>query len=153
MKKTNVYSIHSVSWSFKSLITGVFLLAFMALSNLGTAQYTPPTPADVLPKLKAKDISVGIARVESKYWEDFIHNIPNNMDPNNHAVDYPRYMYNAWQFIILQADEPTFEMPTILALLYGVMHTDVDGTTTHSYGFYSKSWNKDYVDIVNKLKI
>ena len=153
MKKTNVYSLHSVSWSFKSLITGGFLLVFMALANLGTAQYTPPTPADVLPPLKSKDASVEIAKGESQKLIDFIHSIPNYTDPNNHATDAPRIKYNAWQFIILQAAEPTFDMPGILALLYPEMHTAPDGTATHAYGFYAKSWNSDYTEIVNKLKL
>ena len=152
MKKTNVYFSHSVSWSFKSLLTGAFLLGFMALANLGTAQLAAPTPADVLPPLKSKSECLKIAQDQSKILIDFIHTIPNMMDPNNHAVDAPRALYNAWQFISNEIAEPSFDMPLILAQLYGTMHTADDGTTTHSYGFFAKSWSKDYSDIVKLLK-
>jgi len=152
MKKTNVYFSHSVSWSFKSLLTGVFLLGFMALANLGTAQLAAPTPADILPPLVSKSEALKIAQDNSDKLIAFIHTIPNMMDPNNKAVDAPRALYNAWQFIINEIAEPTFDMPLILAQLYGIMHTQDDGTATHSYGFYAKSWSKDYTDIVNQLK-
>jgi hypothetical protein len=154
MKKTNVYFFHSVSCSLKSLITGFFLLVFTALAFHGSAQnYVPPTFTDVLPPLVTKARALEIAAQELAKQEAIIRTYPpNTSDPHDHALDPPRELYNGLNFIIVESAEPAFDLPQILGLLYGFMHTDNDGTTTRSYGFYTKSWNKYYTEIVNKLK-
>lgn len=144
MKKTNVYFFHSVSWSFKSLITGAFLLVFMAFANHGSAQLAAPTPQDVLPPLKDKADCVAIAQVESQKVSDAIKLDPQNMDL--------RMKWDAYAYIIMNAPEPTFDIYLLMAQMYGVIHKDNDGTTTHSYGFYAKSWNSVYREVVDKFK-
>lgn len=144
MKKTNVYFFRTVSCSLKSLITGLFLLVFMAFANHGSAQLSVPTPETVLPALKSKAECVDIATKESFDISEAIKKDPNNKDL--------RMLWDAYTFVIMNAAEPTFDMPLILAQLYAVLHSDQDGTATHSAGFYAKSWNKPYSEIVQKFK-
>ncbi len=144
MKKTNVYFFHSDSWSFKSLITGVMLLVFLSFANQGSAQSQPPTPESVLPPLKSKTECIALASEQLDVLKVTIQADPQNKDL--------RMLWDAYQFVVINGAEPFFEMPQILAMLYGTMHTADDGTTTRSYGFYSKNWGRPYAEIVQKFK-
>jgi hypothetical protein len=125
----------------------------MALATHGSAQnYVPPTPEDVLPPLKSKIECIEIANEQIRQLEILIKSIPNNTDPNNPATQIPRKLYNAYQFVLNESAEPFFDMPSIMIQLYPTMHDAKDGTTTNAYGFYTKSWNKEYTDIVNRFK-
>lgn len=144
MKKTNVYFFRTVSCSLKSLITGSFLLVFMAFANHGSAQISAPTPESVLPPLKPKIECIELAKAAAEELLVILKQNPND--------DARRRQYNAYQFVILQSDEPTFEMAQILAMLWPEMHPAADGTATHAAGFYAKSWSSEYTSIVNKFK-
>ncbi len=144
MKRTNVYFFHSDSWSFKSLITGVFLLVLMGFANQGSAQSQPPTAESVLPALKSKTECVDLAKEQTEILK-----VQLQADPQNRDL---RALWDAYTFVIMTAAEPTIDMPIVLAQLYGVMHTEHDGTTTHSYGFYSKNWSRSYAEIVQKFR-
>jgi len=154
MKKTNLFLFSSVSYSIKSLITGSLLLVFMALANYGSAQLAPPTVESVLPPLLSKIQCAEIANQESALLLAELKKYPDPPpNPNDPKLVSLRKTFNGYEFIIQESNVAGYDMPTILALLYPQMHTGTsDGTATNSYGFYAKSWNKEYTDIINKFK-
>ncbi len=123
--------------------TSIFFL-MLAFSNDLNAQLTAPTPESVLPPLKSKDECVQIAQIESQKVSDAIKLDPQNMDL--------RMKWDAYTYIIMNAPEVSFDIYLLMAQMYGVIHKDDDGTTTHSYGFYAHSWNSTYQEIVNRFK-
>lgn len=153
MKKTNLFLFSSVSYSIKSLITGCFLLVFLALANHGSAQLAPPTLESVLPPLRSKIQCTEIANKESALLLAELKTYPDPPpNPNDPKLVSLRKLFNGYEFIIQEVNVPGYDMPTILALLYPQMHGGSDGTATNSYGFYAKSWNKEYTEIINKFK-
>ena len=150
MKKTNFYVLESASWSLKSLITGAFMLVLLGIANHGSAQSAPRSPEDVLPPLKSKTECIEIAKGNS---EALLEQMKQINDPNNPLMASLRAKYNGYQFVINLSTEPAFEMPIILAQLYPSMHPNSnDGTATGAYGFFTKSWNREYSEIVNNFK-
>lgn len=140
MKKTNSFLFSPVSFSIKSFITGSLLLVFMALANYGSAQLAPPTLESILPSLKDKSTCSAIADAKSAELLAILKQYPDPPpDPNEPKLVSLRKLFNGYEFVIQELNVPGYDMPTILGLLYPVMHTGTsDGTTTNAYGFYAK---------------
>lgn len=145
MKRTNFNVFESVSCSAKTLITGVFMLVLLSIANHVSAQTSVPTPESVLPPLKSKVECTEIAQNEVTILLDLLKQDPNNTEKRN--------LYDAYQHVLANVVEPFFDMPLIMAQVYPILHKNSnDGTTTGAYGFYAKSWNRDYTEMVNKFK-
>ncbi|MBK9108971.1 MAG: hypothetical protein IPM92_11560 [Saprospiraceae bacterium] len=144
MKRTNFYFFESVSCSAKTLITGVFMLVLLSVANHVSAQ-SVPTPESVLPPLKSKIECSEIAQNAVDLLLEELKQDPNNMDK--------RILFDAYQHVLTNVVEPFFDMPLIMAQVYPILHKNSnDGTATGAYGFYAKSWNRDYTEMVNKFK-
>ncbi|MBK8956287.1 MAG: hypothetical protein IPM34_12145 [Saprospiraceae bacterium] len=150
MKRTNFNVFESVSCFAKTLITGVFLLVFLSIAMHGSAQSSPITPESVLPPLKSKTECVELAKGQSALLLEQLKKFTDRNDPGaKPLID----AYNGYQFVLNEANEPSYEMPQILALLWPVMHPDQkDGSFTNTAGFFAKSWNNEFKSIVNQFK-